>query len=197
MNYIWFLLIFVSVFAGALNGRLDDVVNALLTSSKRAVEISISLIGIMAFWLGVMKIAEKSGLVKIIAKALSPLTKRIFNDISPESPAIGSIAMNFSANALGLSNAATPMGIKAMEEMNKENKDKTSATNSMCTFLAMNTAGFQLVPTTVIAVLVASGAKNPTDIIMPCLIVTGVAFVSAIIISKLLARVWASQGGKK
>lgn len=197
MNYIWFFLIFISVLAGIVNGKLPDVVNAILISSKQAVEISISLIGIMAFWLGMMKIAEKSGLVNVIARAISPLTKRIFDDVPKDNPAIGSIAMNFCANALGLSNAATPMGIKAMEELNKINKDKSSASNAMCTFLGINTAGFQLVPTTVLAVLVAAGAENPTEIIAPALIVTLIAFISAIIISKLLARVWTPQEEKR
>ena len=188
MNYIWFFLIFISIVCASATGRLSDVTNAILTSSKQAVELSLALIGIMAFWLGMMKIAEKSGLLNLVAKLFYPFFRRIFNDIPPKSPAIGSITMNFCANALGLSNAATPMGIKAMKELNELNPDKTRATNAMCTFLGMNTAGFQLVPTTVIAILAAAGAKNPTEIIAPCLLTTIIAFISAIAFSKLFER---------
>jgi spore maturation protein A len=166
----------------------------MLTSCKKAVEISLGLVGIMAFWLGIMKIAQEAGLVKAFAKFISPVTKCIFNEIPPDSPAISNIALNFSANAMGLANSATPFGIKAMQELQKEaeasNQKKDVATNSMCTLLAMNTAGFQLVPTTVLAILVSYGAKNPTEIIIPTLIVTSIAFVSAIFISKILQGVF-------
>ena len=112
----------------------------------------------------------------------------LFPDLKKDSPAIGDIAMNFSANAFGLSNAATPIGIKAMEELQKLNKDKNSASNDMCTLLAMNTAGFQLVPATVIAVLAACGAKNPSEIVLPTLLVTSFSFVFAIVIVKVLEK---------
>ena len=127
----------------------------------------------------------KSGLISWISKVLRPITKVLFNELPEDSPAVGDIAMNFSANAFGLSNAATPFGIKAMEELQKVNKDKTTATNSMCLFLGMNTAGFQLIPTTVLAVLVGIGYKNPTEIIAPTLLVTLIAFISAIVMAKL------------
>lgn len=193
MNYIFYFLIVISIIAGAVNGKLPDVVNAILTGADLSVKVAFSLIGIMAFWLGMMKIAEKCGLVTIIAKIIKPITKRIFNEIPEDSPAIGDIAMNFSANAIGLSNAATPIGIKAMEELQKENVDKTSASNAMCMLLAMNTAGFQLIPATVIAVLIAVGYKNPTEIIAPTLLVTSIAFVSAIALAKIFQKFWAKQ----
>lgn len=185
MNYIFYFLIVISIIIGAINGKLQDVVNSIMSGAELSVKIAFSLIGIMAFWLGIMRIAEKSGLIKIISKVLKPITKILFNELSPESPAIGNIAMNFTANAFGLSNAATPFGIKAMEELQKENKDKSTATNSMCLFLGMNTAGFQLIPTTVLAVLVGIGYKNPTEIIAPTFLVTLIAFVSAIIMAKI------------
>ena len=185
MNYIFYFLIVISIIIGAINGKLQDVVNSIMSGAELSVKIAFSLIGIMAFWLGIMRIAEKSGLIKIISKVLKPITKILFNELSPESPAIGNIAMNFTANAFGLSNAATPCGIKAMEELQKENKDKSTATNSMCLFLGMNTAGFQLIPTTVLAVLVGIGYKNPTEIIAPTFLVTLIAFVSAIIMAKI------------
>ena len=193
MNYIFYFLIVISIIVGALNGKLSEVVNAVLSGAELSVKVAFSLIGIMAFWLGLMKIAEKSGLAGLIAKAIKPVTKWLFNEIPADSPAVGDIAMSFSANALGLTNAATPIGIKAMEELQKENKDKSSASNAMCTFLAMNTAGFQLIPATVIAVLIGAGASNPTEIIAPTLIVTTIAFVSAITMAKLFQRFWRPQ----
>ena len=193
MNYIFYFLIVISIVAGAINGRLSDVVNAILTGAELSVKVAFSLIGIMAFWLGIMKIAEKSGLVSLIAKLLKPITKRLFNELPEDSPAIGDVAMSFSANALGLANAATPIGIKAMTEMQKQNIDPQSASNSMCVFLAMSTAGFQLIPATVIAILIGIGYKNPTEIIAPTLLVTTIAFVSAIIIAKIFQRFWAPQ----
>jgi len=193
MNYIFYFLIVISIVAGAVNGKLDDVVNAILNGAELSVKVAFSLIGIMAFWLGMMKIAEKCGLIEFISKLIKPITKRLFTDIPEDSPAVGDIAMSFTANAFGLSNAATPIGIKAMEEMQKHNKDKSSASDSMCMFLAMNTAGFQLIPATVIAVLVSIGYKNPTSIIAPTLLVTSIAFVSAIVFAKLFKKLWKPQ----
>ena len=193
MNYIFYFLIVISIIAGAINGKLSDVVNSILTGAELSVKVAFSLIGIMAFWLGIMKIAEKCGLVTLIAKILKPITKRLFNELPEDSPAIGDVAMSFSANALGLANAATQIGIKAMTEMQKQNIDKKSASNSMCVFLAMSTAGFQLIPATVIAILIGIGYKNPTEIIAPTLLVTTIAFISAIIIAKIFQRFWAPQ----
>lgn len=195
MNYIFYFLIVISIIAGAINGKLTDVVNAILSGAELSVKVAFSLIGIMAFWLGMMKIAEKSGLVELIAKIIKPVTKHLFKEIPEESPAIGDIAMNFSANALGLANAATPIGIKAMEELQKLNKDKKSASNAMCMLLAMNTAGFQLIPATVIAVLIGIGYKNPTEIIAPTLLVTSITFLSAITLAKIFEKFWKPQKG--
>lgn len=193
MNYIFFILIVGSIIIGAINGKLQDVVNAVMSGAELSVKVAFSLIGIMAFWLGMMKIAQKSGIIDWISKILKPITKFLFDEIPPDSPAAGDIAMNFSANAFGLSNAATPFGIKAMEELQKVNKDKTSASNAMCMFLGMNTAGFQLIPTTVLAVLVGVGYENPTEIIAPTLLVTLIAFISAIILSKIFQKLWKPQ----
>ena len=191
MNYIWLFLIITSFIFAAINGKIEDVVDAMLKSSQSAVTIAFSLIGIMAFWLGIVKIAKNSGLINIFSRLISPIMKLIFKDVKKDSDAFSNIALNFSANALGLTNAATPFGIKAMEDLQKENKgDKKIATNSMCTLLAMNTAGFQLVPASVLAILVSAGAKNPTEIILPVLMVTSISFISAIIISKILERVF-------
>lgn len=193
MNYIFYVLIVASIIIGAINGKLPDVVNSILTGAEKSVQIAISLIGIMAFWLGIMKIAEKSGVVEFIAKIIKPVTRRLFNEIPPEDPAIGNIAMNFSANALGLTNAATPIGIMAMQDLQKHNINKKTASNAMCMFLAMNTASFQLIPATVIAVLAGVGYKNPTEIIAPTLIVTSFTFVVAIMIAKVFQKITKPQ----
>ncbi len=193
MNYIFYFLIVISIIAGAINGRLNEVVNSILTGAELSVKVAFSLIGIMAFWLGMMEIAKKSGLVELISKIIKPITKKLFNEIPEDSPAVGDIAMSFTANAFGLTNAATPIGIKAMEELQKHNTDKKSASNAMCMFLAMNTAGFQLIPATVIAVLIGIGYKNPTEIIAPTLLVTTIAFLSAIFIAKLFEKFWTPQ----
>lgn len=190
MNYIFFLLIFVSLIAGIVNHRLSDVVNAMLTSCNTAVEIALSLIGIMAFWLGIMRIAEKSGLVQLISKLLYPITRFLFKDIKKDSPTTGDITMSIAANALGLTNAATPIGLKVMKELQEDNPNKDEATDSMCMFLGMNTAGFQIIPATVIAILVGVGAKNPTEIILPTLIVTTLSFIVAIITAIILRKIW-------
>lgn len=193
MNYIWAFLIIISFIIGAVNGKLNDVVNAILSGAETSVKIAIGLCGIMVFWLGIMKIAEKSGIVDWLSKILSPCAKFLFPELKDNKKAIGHVAMNFSANALGLANAATPMGLKAMEEMQKDNSDKTSASNSMCMFLAMNTAGFQLIPATVIAILASVGYENPTEIIMPVLIVTLTAFTSAIVTAKIMSHICKPQ----
>jgi len=142
MNWIFYFLIVISIIASAINGRLQDVVNAILSGAELSVKVAFSLIGIMAFWLGIMRIAEHSGIVDFMTKLIKPVAKWLFNDIPENNKAIGDIAMSFSANAMGLTNAATPIGLKAMDELQKINKDKTSASNAMCMFLAMNRRGF-------------------------------------------------------
>lgn len=193
MNYIWSFLIIFSFISGAVNGKLNDVVNAILSGAETSIQIAIGICGIMVFWLGIMKIAEKSGIVEWLSKILSPVAKFLFPEVKDNKNVIGNIAMNFSANALGLANAATPMGLKAMEELQTVNKDKTSASDSMCMLLAMNTAGFQLIPATVIAILASVGYKNPTEIIVPTLAVTSFAFITAIITAKIMQKIFPPQ----
>lgn len=193
MNYIWYFLIVISIIFGAINGTLNEVANAIFSGTELAIKIILTLLGIMTFWLGIMKIAEKSGIVEFLSKILNPIAQRLFPEIPKDSKIIGDVAMNFSANALGLANAATPIGIKAIEGMQEINKDKQSASDSMCTLLAMNTAGFQLIPATVIAILAANGCETPTEIIIPTLIVTSTAFISAIIIAKIFKRIFPPQ----
>lgn len=190
MNYIFVFLILISIITAIYTGKIEEVTNELLNATQRAVQVSIGLIGIMAFWLGITKIAQKSGLINLISKLISPILKLIFNELPKNSPAFSNIALNITANALGLSNAATPFGIKAMKDIKKEENKNDVATNSMCIFLAMNTAGFQIVPATVLAILIAAGAKNPTEIIIPTFIVTLSSFIFAIVVAKILAKIW-------
>ena len=188
MNYIFIFLIIISFVCAIFNHRLDIAIDEMLKASQKAVEIAFGLIGIMGFWLGIVKIAEKSGLMDIISKFIQKPLLLIFPDIKDNKEAQSNIALNISANALGLSNAATPFGIKAMEDLQSQNENKKVATNSMCTFLAINTAGFQIVPAVVLAILSANNMDNPTQIILPTLIVTSLAFVSALFFAKILER---------
>ena len=190
MNYIFFLLIAISIIIGIFNNTINEVVTAMLAACNTAVEISFSLIGIMAFWLGIMRIAEKSGLVQFLSKLLNPVAKKLFPDEKADSPVIGNITMSVAANALGLTNAATPIGLKVMEELQENNEKKDTATDSMCMFLGMNTAGFQIIPATVIAILIGVGATNPSEIILPTLIVTTISFIVAIVTALVLKRFW-------
>ncbi len=188
MNYIFALLMLFSLICAAINGKTDVTVQAIFQACEKSVQIAFGLIGIMGFWLGIVKIAEKSGLIDIFAKIVKKPLLFVFPDLKENKKALSNIALNVSANALGLCNAATPFGIKAMEDMQEKNPNKQIATNSMCTFLAINTAGFQIVPATVLAILISNGMKNPTQIILPTLITTGIAFVSAIFFAKILER---------
>ncbi len=190
INYIWLFFIVSSVVISLFNNKINEVFNAMLSSCEQAVTISIGLIGIMAFWLGLMKIAEVSGLMKLIAKALSPIIRLLFPDVPKNHPVQADITMNVSANALGLGNAATPFGIKAMEGLQDLNKnDKKTASDAMCTFLTINTAGVQLIPVTAIAILAALKSDNPTQIIVPTIITTASALTIGILFVKFLIKV--------
>ena len=169
--------------------RLSAVTNdGVLRYAKTAVELAIGLIGIMALWLGIMKIAEQAGLVAKLAALLRPATRRLFPDVPADHPAMGAMIMNLSANLLGLSNAATPLGLKAMEELNKLNKKLGTATDAMCTFLVMNTSHVQLIPTTVIAIRAATGSAHPAEILGPAIVATCISTVVGILVVKALGR---------
>ncbi len=167
---------------------MKKVTNDAINITKTAVEIALGLIGIMALWLGVMKVAEEAGLIKIIARVLRPITQRLFPEVPPDHPAIGSMVMNISANMLGLGNAATPFGLKAMEELDKLNPNKGTATNSMVTFLAINTAGMTFIPATAIAVRAAAGSADPTIIIATSLFGSTCATITGITAAKVLEK---------
>ena len=185
LNYIWFGMMFISVVVGTVTGNIDAVTEAAISMAKTAVDIAIGLIGIMALWLGTMKIAEESGLIRIIARALRPITIRLFPDVPEDHPAIGSIVLNMAANILGLGNAATPLGLKAMEELQELNPNKDTATNAMCTFLAINTSSVQLIlPATVVALMGA--ASN--QIFITTILATGLSTIAAIISVRTLEK---------
>ncbi|MDT3696180.1 MAG: nucleoside recognition domain-containing protein [Ignavibacterium sp.] len=175
--------------------EMKKVTNDAIKIAQTAVEIALGLIGIMALWLGVMKVADDAGLIKIIANVLRPITKRLFPEIPPDHPAIGSMVMNISANMLGLGNAATPFGLKAMEELDKLNPNKGTATNSMVTFLAINTAGMTLIPATAIAVRAAAGSSDPTIIIATSLFGSTCATITGITVAKLFEKFPIKKGG--
>ena len=168
--------------------KLKAVTQAALDYAATAVTIAIGLIGIMALWLGVMKVAEEAGLLKVVTRLLAPITKRLFPDVPTDHPAIGAMIMNIAANMLGLSNAATPLGLKAMEELNKLNPKVGTATNAMVTFLAINTGGLILIPATAIAVRAAAGSSNPGIIIGTSIFGATCATVAGVTAAKLLQR---------
>lgn len=185
LNYIWFGMMAIAVVVGVFTGRIDAVTEAAIDMAKTAVEISIGLIGIMALWLGVMKIAEESGLIRIIARALRPIMVRLFPDVPADHPAMGSIVLNMSANMLGLGNAATPLGLKAMEELQELNPDKETASNAMVMFLAINTSSVQLIlPATVVALM---GAVS-SQVFITTILATLCSTTAAIITVKLLEK---------
>ena len=168
--------------------KTKAVLDAVISYSGTAVTIALGLIGVMAFWLGIMKLGEDSGLIKIIARIMRPVMIRIFPDVPPDHPAITTMIMNIAANVLGLNNAATPLGLKAMEELDKLNTQKGTATNAMVTFLAINTAGLTLIPATAIAVRAAIGSKEPTLILMTSFFGAGLATIAGVMAAKLLQR---------
>ena len=185
LNYIWFGMMFIGVVVGIFTGNIDAVTAAAIDMAKVAVNLAIGLIGIMALWLGIMKIAEESGLIRLIAKGLRPITIRLFPDVPEDHPAIGSIVLNMSANILGLGNAATPLGLKAMEELQEINPDKDTATNAMCTFLAINTSSVQLIlPATVVALMGATSSQ----IFITTIFATGMSTIAAIAAVKFLEK---------
>ena len=183
--------------AGALNFTppsvhfriLAKVANdGILKIADTAVTLALGLIGVMALWLGIMKIAEAAGLVLLLAKIVRPIMTRLFPDVPPDHPAMGAMVMNMTANFLGLSNAATPLGLKAMEELNKLNTHAGTATNAMCMFLTINTTALTLVPATVIAIRLTLGSTNPTDIIMPTFLATLVSLILGVAFTRFIQR---------
>ncbi|WMJ79922.1 nucleoside recognition domain-containing protein [Clostridium sp. MB40-C1] len=188
INYIWFFLMTFGIVFGLVTGKGDIISKSIINSTESSVKLIIGLIGMMCLWSGVMKIAQKSGITEKLAKLLKPILNLIFKDVSKNKNAMGSILLNLTSNMLGLSNAATPFGIKAMEELQKTNLNKETATDDMALFLVINAACIQLIPTSVISMRAACGSKNPGIIIVPAIIATGIAAVMGIIYCKILEK---------
>ena len=188
LNYIWLALVLLAVAIGGWTNHLKEVTDGAFDGAKTAVTIALGLIGIMALWLGVMRLAERAGLVQRIARGLRPIMRRLFPDVPPEHPAMGAMLMNMAANMLGLGNAATPLGLRAMRDLEALNPHPGVATNAMCTFLAINTSSVQLIPATAIAILAASGSTRPTAIVGTALLATLCAASVAIISVKLFEK---------
>jgi spore maturation protein A len=187
LNYIWMGMLVAGFFIGMINGRLEEVTQAAFSSAGRAVELSIGLLGILCLWSGLMKIAEKGGLIRLVARVTRPLLKLLFPQAAHDAGALGAIVMNLSANFLGLGNAATPLGIKAMNELQRLNRGDDSASDSMCMFLVLNTSAIQLIPATVIAIRADAGSAAPAEITVCVWIASICATLSGIILVRLLS----------
>ena len=188
INYIWFVMIFLGLIVGIFTGNGEGISNAIIGSIDSTVSFIIGLVGLMCFWCGVMKVAEKSGFTEKLAKLMKPILKLIFKESAKDEKALGAIVMNITANMMGLGNASTPFGIKAMEEMDRLNNEKGRASNDMALFLVLNAACIQLVPSTVLSIRAAAGSTNPGVIILPAIISTGTAAIVGVICCKILQR---------
>jgi spore maturation protein A len=194
IHYIWMFLLLSGVVAAAAKGQIDLVTAATLTGAKDAITVCFGLISILVFWLGMMQIAQDAGLLKKLANLLGPVARFLFPSVPADHPAMGYILSNMSANLFGLGSAATPMGLKAMEELQKLNPDKKTATPAMCTLLALNTSGLTLIPTTVIGLRLKYDSLNPTEIIGPTLIATFIATSLAVVIDRYYQRKYRRKG---
>ena len=188
INFIWCGMIVIGIVVGVLTGNIEAVSTAAIEWAETAVELSLGLIGVMALWLGLMKIAEEAGIVKGMGLLMKPIMVRLFPEVPADHPAMGSIVANMAANFFGLGNAATPLGIKAMQELQDLNENKEEVSNAMVTFLAINTSSVTLISSSIIAYRSAAGAVNPADVIGPTIIATAVSTTIAIIACKVLEK---------
>ena len=188
LNYIWGALIIISVVCALITGRIDELSKSVFSGAEDSVELLISMLGMMCLWTGLMNIAEKSGLTSALAKLFSPILKKIFPMYDSKSREMKAICMNITANLLGLGNAATPMGIMAMKEMQKNNPNPKSATNAMVMFVVINTASLQIMPTMMTILRQKHGSASPLDI-LPAIWITSIcALLAGVITSKILER---------
>ncbi len=184
VNIIWVMLTVIGIVFAMFNGTMDEVNEAIFKGGKEAITIAIGLISVLVFWLGLMKVAEQAGLLEKLGNLFKPIVKRLFPEVPPEHPAMGYMLSNMIANLLGLGNAATPLGIKAMEQLKVLNGGSDKASRSMITFLAINTSSLTLIPTTVIAIMMTYGSSSPTSIVGPTLIATFISSIGAILIDR-------------
>lgn len=188
LNYMWGIMIIIGIVVGALTGNMEAVSAAIIDSSKEAIALCITMLGIVAMWTGVLKIAEVGGLMAAMSRVLTPVIDFLFPRVPKDHPAREYISTNFVANILGLGWAATPAGLKAMEELQKLNKDKSVATTDMCTFLIINISSLQLVPMNIIAYRSEYGSVAPTAIIVPAILATLVSTLAGVIYAKIMGR---------
>lgn len=188
VNKIWLALILIGFIFAALKGDINTVTQAAFEGAATGVTVCFGLISVLVFWLGIMRLAEDAGLVKAISKLLGPVVSFLFPDVPKNHPAMGYILSNMSANLLGLGNAATPMGIRAMQQLQELNPDKETASPAMCTLLALNTASITLIPTTLIAIRLNFNSANPAEIVGSTLLATAVATAAAIIADRWYRR---------
>jgi spore maturation protein A len=185
VNLIWVLLTVIGIVFAMFNGTMEQVNEAVFKGGKEAITISFGLISVLVFWLGLMKIAEKAGLLEKLSYMFKPFVSKLFPEVPPDHPAMGYMLSNMMANLFGLGNAATPLGIKAMEQLKALNGDSDKASRSMITFLAINTSSITLIPTTVIAIMMTYGASSPTSIVGPTILVTFISAIGGILIDRI------------
>jgi spore maturation protein A len=183
LNYLWGFMIVIGIIVGVLNGKIDDVSTASINSAKEAITLCITMLGIMSLWTGIMQIAKATGILDALTKALNPILRLLFPDIPKEHPANEYIASNMIANILGLGWAATPMGLKAITELKKLNKDSDTASVDMCTFLIINISSLQLIPVNIIAYRSQYGSVSPTEILGSALVATTISTIAGVIFS--------------
>lgn len=188
VSVIWAVLIFLGVFYYLFTGNIEALNNEVLTNSKKALELMLELMPVIVLWTGLMKIAEDSGLLFKFAKFLSPFLRKLFPEVKKDSLALGYIASNIAANMLGLGSAATPFGLKAMDELQKENPNKKEASTPMITFLVLNTAGVTIIPTTILAMRVMYNSANPEEIILPAILATAISSISGLTLDYFIRR---------
>ncbi|AQS58581.1 nucleoside recognition domain-containing protein [Desulforamulus ferrireducens] len=193
VNYVWLFMMVFGILVAGFQGNIEVVTKAALDGAQVAVKTSLSLIAIITFWLGIMKLAEAAGLVRALAKLVRPITAFLFPSVPKDHPAMGAIVMNLSANILGLGNAATPMGLIAMQELQKLNPKKDTASDAMCTFLAINTGCITLIPTTIIGIRVLYGSQNPTEIVGTTVFATCCGMLVAILADRLLRSLYRNR----
>lgn len=188
VNYIWVAISMIGILYAIVTGTISEVNEAIFKSAQESVTLCFGLMSVLVFWLGIMKIAEDAGLLDKLSRVVQPLVRRLFPEVPAGHPAMGYIVSNIMANTFGLGNAATPLGIKAMEQLKELNGGKDRASRSMITFLALNTSGLTLIPTTVIGIRIHYHSANPTEIVGPTFLATVIATIAAIIIDRYYHR---------
>lgn len=188
LNIIWPVFIIISFIYGIFTGRVEQINNSIFESLDSAVTLTLTFLGTMCFWNGLMKVASQTKLIDKITKLLKPLIDKLFPDLKKEEKIHKEVSMNIVANMMGLGNAATPLGLKAMESMQEKNKDKNKLSNSMAMFIVLNTASLQIIPTTVIAIRTSLGSENISGVILPIWIATIAAAIAAIVATKILSK---------